>query len=200
MADTIKYLPEELYPSSMEANVVFNNMIHTSPYDSSEQIEVRPGDRWTFKFTYDDLERDEARELQAFLLSLKGVAGRFYAKDYAFFDRRGRIRGQPKVDGDLNTGGMCKIKDCPSNTTIFEIGDYVKISGRLHMITEQIKSTSSGEADLVFSPPMRVVPADNSLIEYDNFTVVCRLKDDKQAKRVSRDMVNTLGFEALEVV
>lgn len=200
MADTIKYLPDELYPSSMEANVIFNNMIHTSPYDSTEQVEVRPGERWSFKFTYDDLERDQARELQAFLLSLKGVAGRFYAKDYAFFDRRGKIRGFPKVDGTLNTGGMCSIKDCPNNTDIFEIGDYVKISGRLHMITERIRSNSLGKADLVFSPPMRTVPSDNALIEYDDFTVICRLSDDKQAKRVSRDMVNSLGFEALEVV
>lgn len=199
MPTQIKYLPDELYPSSMECNIEFNNVIHTSPYDGSEQVEQRAGERWVFKFAYADLERDQARELQAFLLSLNGVVGLFYAKDYAFFDRRGKVHGTPKVDGADNTGSTCKIKEAPKDTVLFEVGDYVKISGRLHMMTQRITSDAEGKALLVFSPAMRIVPTHDGNIIYDDFTVKCRLKDDKQAKRSSRDMVNSLNFQAIEV-
>lgn len=200
MVDTVKSLPEDLYPSSMESNLEFNNVIHQSPWDKSEQIERRPGERWVFKFAYADLEQDQARQLQAFLVSLRGVAGRFYAKDYAFFQRQGSIRGLPKVDGSDNTGSKCKIKDCPSNRTIFRAGDYVKISSRLHMITEDIRSDSAGKALLVFQPRLLTLPANNASVIYDDFTVICRLKDDKQAKRASKDMSNSFSFECLEIV
>lgn len=200
MVDTVKSLPEDLYPSSMESNLEFNNVIHQSPWDKSEQIERRPGERWVFKFSYADLEQDQARQLQAFLVSLRGVAGRFYAKDYAFFQRQGSIRGFPKVDGSDNTGSKCKIKDCPSNRTIFRAGDYVKISSRLHMITEDIRSDSAGKALLVFQPRLLTLPTNNASVIYDDFTVICRLKDDKQAKRASKDMSNSFSFECLEIV
>lgn len=200
MADTIRHLPENLYPSSMDNNLEFNNTIHQSPWNKSEQIERKPGERWVFKFSYADLEEDQAKDLQGFLISLRGVAGRFYAKDYAFFTRRGSISGNPKIDGADNTGSKCKIKDCPGNRVIFKTGDYVKISSRLHMITEDIRSDSSGKALLVFQPRMLTVPSENASVIYDDFTVICRLKDDKQAKRSSKDMSNKMGFECLEIV
>lgn len=200
MVDTVKHLPEDLYPSSMDCNLEFNNTIHQSPWNKSEQIERKPGERWVFKFNYADLEQDQARKLQGFLVSLRGVAGRFYAKDYAFFTRQGAISGKPKVDGADNTGSKCKIKDCPPNRTIFKVGDYAKISGRLHMITEDIRTDSLGKATLVFQPRMLVLPNDGSPVIYDDFTVICRLKDDKQGKRSSVDMSNKLNFECLEVV
>lgn len=200
MSDTIKYLPDDLYPSSLDWNLEENNILHQSPYNKSEQIEVRPGSRWVAKFTYADLEQDQARRLQAFLISLRGIAGLFYAKDYAFYERGGQIYGNPKVDGSDNVGGKCKVKDCPPNRIIFKAGDYVKITSRLHMITEDIRSDGLGKATLVFQPRMVSVPADNASIIYDDFTVICRLKDDKQAKRSSRDMSNSFSFECIEVV
>ena len=196
----IQYLPDSLYPSSMDVNVVFNNVVHTSPYNGEEQFEERPGARWVFKFAYADLEQDEARDLQGFLLSLRGVIGQFYAKDYAFFDKRGSISGKPTVTGNSNAGCRCAISGAPRNSDIFYRGDYVKISGRLHMMSENIRSDSQGNATLVFSPPMRTVPTDGTAVEYDNFTVTCRLKDDKQAKRSSKDMSNSFSFEAIEVL
>lgn len=200
MPTQIKYLPDDLYPASMDVNIEFNNVIHTSPFNHKEQIEQRSGERWTFRFNYDEMERNEARKLQAFILSLNGVVGRFYAKDYAFFDRQGEISGTPKVDGNLNTGKTCKLKDCPRNRDIFYPGDYVKISGRLHMITEAVRSDAAGKATIEFAPAMLIVPTDNATVEYDNFTVTCRLKDDRQGKRSSRDMSNSLSFEAVEVL
>lgn len=200
MADSVKNLPDDLYPSSMDCNLEFNNTIHQSPWNKNEQIERKPGERWVFKFDYADLEQEQARRLHAFLVSLRGVAGRFYAKDYAFFERGGSISGNPKVDGTDNTGSKCKIKDCPPNRVIFKAGDYAKISGRLHMITEDIRSDGLGKALLVFEPRMITLPTNNASVVYNDFTVICRLKDDKQGKRSSKDMSNKFGFECLEIV
>lgn len=200
MADPIRFLPDDLYPTTMEMNLEFNNTIYQSPYNNSEQIERRPGERWVLKFSYDDLEQDQAKDLQSFLVSLKGVVGKFYAKDFAFFERRGAISGRPTVDGDDNVGSVCKIKDCPTNRVIFKPGDYVKISDRLHMITEEVRSDSLGKATLEFQPRMLRAPSNNASVVYDDFSVVCRLKDDKQGKRSSRDMSNGFSFECLEVV
>ncbi len=200
MSGTIRHLPADLYPSSMDCNLEFNNSIHQSPWNKSEQIERRPGERWVMKFNYSDLEQDQAKQLQAFLVSLRGVAGRFYAKDYAFFERGGAISGNPKVDGLANTGSKCNIRDCPVNRIIFKAGDYVKISGRLHMITADVRSDVLGKAIIPFEPRMLTLPSDGSPVIYDDFTVICRLKDDKQGKRSSKDMSNSFGFECLEIV
>lgn len=199
MSDVL-FLPDELYPTSMDCNLEFNSVIYRSPYDNSEQIQRRPGERWVFKFSYDDLEQDQAKDLQGFLVSLRGVAGKFYAKDFAFFQNRGTIAGSPKVDGSSNTGGICNIKDCFPNQLILRRGDYVKIGTRLHMMTQDIRSGQDGKAQLVFQPRIIQTPSDNSPIIYNDFTVVCRLKDDKQARRSSRDMSNGFSFECIEVM
>lgn len=193
-------LDDELYPTDMSMSLEWNNQVFTSPYNGKEQFTERSGERWIFKFEYKDMEEEQARVLAAFLNSMKGVIGRFYAKDFSFHTNRGRISGTPVVDGSDNYGSVCKIANAPSNRTLFERGDYVKIGSRLHMLTEKITSDSAGKATLVFQPPMLSVPVANSNIVYDDFTVICRLKDNNQGMRDSADVVNSFSFEAVEVL
>lgn len=197
---TVKIFPEDLYPSSMELDLEFNNVVFTSPYTSKEQFEKRPGERWVAKFSYKDLEQDEARELHGFLLGMEGVIGQFSVPDFAFYTRRGSISGQPKVDGNTNQGNLCKIKDCPPNREIFKRGDYVKINTRIHMISEDVRSDAGGKAQIRFVPRMLAVPTDGMFVVYDNFSFILRLKDNKQTNRRSEDMVNSFSFEAVEVI
>lgn len=197
---SIEFFPEEMYPSSMEANIEFNNVVFTSPYNNSEQFERRPGERWVFKLVYKDLEQEEARDLHGFLLGLQGMIGQFYVKDYAFYTRRGRMSGNPVVDGSDNQGNLCKLRNCPANRDVLLRGDYIKINNRLHMVKYDCRSASDGTATVEFVPRMLSVPTDGQSVIYDDFTVVCRLKDDKQAKRSSNDMVNSFSFEAVEVL
>lgn len=197
---SVKIFPEGLYPSTMDLNIEFNNLIFTSPATSKEQFKRQPGERWVLKFTYSDLEQDEARELHGFLLGLEGVLGQFTVQDFAFYTRRGLVSGQPTVDGSDNQGNLCKIKNCPPNRLLFMRGDYVKIGNRLHSIREECRSDSEGKAVLNFVPRMLKVPSNGMNIIYDDFSIVCRLKDDKQANRSSRDMVNNFSFEAVEIV
>ena len=200
MTETIKHLPEDLYPTSMECSLEFNNIMYVSPFNNRIQIEERAGEQWVLRFRYDELEMDEMKRLQAFIVSLRGVAGLFYARDYAFYEMGGSMTGNPKVDGTDNYGGVCKIKDCPPNREVFKAGDYVKIQSRLHMITEDIRSDFSGKAVLKFQPKMLSVPSENSSVIYNDFTIICRLKDDKQGKRSSVDTSNSLTFDCVEVV
>lgn len=154
----------------------------------------------TGRFRFEDLEMEEMKALQAFIVSLRGVVGQFYARDFAFYEMSGSMSGNPKVDGNDNYGGVCKIKDCPPNRVVFKAGDYVKIQSRLHMITEDIRSDFTGKATLKFQPKMLRVPTENASIIYDDFTIICRLKDDKQGKRTSNDMVNSVTIECVEVL
>lgn len=196
----VKIFPADLYPSDMELDLEFNNLVFTSPATNKEQFKRRPGERWVLKFSYNDLEMDEAKQLHGFLLGLEGVLGEFLVPDFAFYERKGGVTGQPRVDGNDNQGNLCKIKDCPPNRLLFAVGDYVKIGNRLHMLREEVRSDSSGKAVLNFVPRMLRVPSANSNIIYDDFTITCRLKDDRQGRRKSRDMIHNFSFEAVEVL
>lgn len=196
---SVREFPEGLFPSTMELNLEFNNLVFTSPATNKEQFQRRAGERWVLRFTYADLEQDEAKDLQGFLLGLEGVLGQFRIPDFAFYTRGGGITGQPVVDGSSNQGNLCNIRNCPANRLLFVRGDYVKIGSRLHMLREEVRSDSQGRATLNFVPRMLSIPNDGMNVVYDDFSIICRLKDDKQGKRASRDMVNNFSFEAVEV-
>jgi hypothetical protein len=191
-------MPIDLYPESMTCNLEFNSVVHTSSFNAKQQVERRPGDFWTFTFSYKDLEFDEARRLHGFLLGLEGVLGTFNAKDYASFAVMGGMSGVASVVGSDNYGTSCLANVTPKNTLVFLVGDYVKISGNLHMITSDVMSNSIGVATLNFVPPLRVIPVAGSSILYDNFTVECRLKDNKQGRRSTSDMQSSFSFDAIE--
>lgn len=169
-------------PNSLDWGLKSNTQNSRSELNGSVQTHALPGDIWTGVFTYSNKFEPDASILRAFLVSLRGQAGRFYASPPGY-SKRGSVTGTPLVKGASQVGSSLAVDGLPvSQTGVFKIGDYLEFGGELKMVTVDANSDSGGNATVYFTPPIRVSPADNSAVVYDTPKVLMMLADGDQAR------------------
>ena len=192
--------------TSCTFSLVANTQTFESPLNKSVQTYELPGARWTFSATWQNLTEGDARVLKAWLLKLRGQAGRFYAYDLshktvagqAVYGGDGTVYGAGQVgrslvtlwsppaitaDSTLYTADETITIDQTYYSSVHWLlpGDYFNVNGELKMITDVIPLTpTSNLATITFEPPMRVAPADGAVVTITAPKAVFRLKDDKQ--------------------
>ena len=169
-------------PSRVSWRLVPRTQVFSSPLNGGEQTSEQPGARWEADITWAALTKAEVRRLRAFVVQLRGRAGRFYLFDFSHTTPAGVGTGTPLVNGASQTGNSL-ITDgwTPSTTGILKAGDYFTLSsGELKMLTADADSDAGGNATLSFEPPIRVSPANNGAITLTRPPAVMRLVDDGQ--------------------
>lgn len=171
-----------------------------SPFTFKEQVYDFGGERWRFEISYAPLDVDQARELVAFLASLIGIKGTFYANDPLMKLPRGTASGTPLVKGASQTGRSL-ITDgwTPTVTNILRKGDYFQIGSSLYLNLNDVNSNGSGEATLDISPPLRNTATDNAPLIVSNAKGVFRL-DAPPSWSTGKDKVYDFSFSAVEVI
>jgi hypothetical protein len=178
-----------------------NTQAFESPLNRTVQTVELPGARWTFTLEYRSISHTDARILKAFFAQLRGMAGRFYLGDRSHKTPAGTAAGTPVVKGAAQTGATL-ITDgwTPSQANLLLPGDYIGVNGELKIITATCSSDVSGNATLVFEPPLRYSPADNAAITVSSPVCVMRLADDEQDQIViDPERRPTVTFEGMEV-
>lgn len=182
--------------------IMANTRIFQSPISNTIQTVEAQGARWMATYSLPPMKRSQAAEWMAFLVQLRGRAGRFYG-----FDPKGKvplgraIAEIPLVKGDSQTGTSL-ITDgwSPSVANALKKGDYFSVNNELKMITENIDSDSGGNATLVFEPPLRASPTNNQAVTVESATCIMMLSDDKQSMwDESTFKLYGLSFSAEEV-
>ena len=74
----------------------------------------------------------------------------------------------PLVNGWGQTGRTLSTTGWPVSSTVLQAGQFVTINDQLLQLTENVVSNASGIATLTFEPPIRVSPANNAPIQYEN--------------------------------
>jgi hypothetical protein len=171
-----------------------------SPFTYKQQTYDFGGERWMLNVSYAPLSADLARELIAFLASLAGVKGTFYANDPLMKTARGAASGTPLVKGASQTGRSL-ITDgwTPTVTNILRKGDYFQIGSSLYLNLNDVNSNGSGEATLDISPPLRNTATDNAPLIVSNPKQVFRL-DSPATWSTSKELVYDISFSAVEVI
>ena len=167
----------------------------------SEQTGELPGAKWSCSIEWQGLKLSDARLMKAFLASLRGSSGRFYIWDVSHETPSGTAGGTPLVKGTGQTG-MSVITDGwnANQSALLKIGDYIGIGGELKIITVDASSNGSGEATLVFEPPLRSSPADNSAIVITKPPCIMRLVDDQQDKiKINPPTLPNFTLNAVEI-
>lgn len=174
-------LPSGRVPSSSVFSLISNTQAFTSPLSRSTQTIELPGARWQFSLTYQNLSDADARVLKAFLLSLRGAAGRFLLWDHAHPAPAGQAIGSPIVNGAGQLGTTINTAGWSSNITgLLLAGDYIQLGAELKILTADANSNGTGLAALAFEPPLRTSPGNGSSIIIVKPTAVFRLIDDEQ--------------------
>lgn len=172
------------------------------PFNFGREIQVFPGARWEMEIAFLPVERAEAQRLEAFLVSLRGRAGRFRLADPYRSLPLGSNLGTPLVrvataagDEDVLTKGWD-----PDETDLLKAGDFIEIGQRLHMVLQDVDSDASGHATVKVWPPVREVHAIDDPLVTENARGVFAL--DANAPEFTRGVNGFNGalLRAVEVV
>lgn len=169
-------IPSGVKIISSRFGLEYNSQVFTSPLSNAQQVLELTGARWTASYTLAvyKANSDAAEEIKSFLMKLRGMANDFNAYDPDYDGARGTVSGAPQVMGGSQTGNSLICDGFANNSNVFKDGDYFSVNGEFKRITQSITSNGSGEATLVFEPPLRNSPSDNAVITYAS--PVCRMR------------------------
>ncbi len=165
-------------PRVLDWSLVPNTQSFGSPLSGAVQTVEMPGARWKASFMMENLTEADAALLQAFLVTLRGRAGRFYLFNFARSAPRGTASGTPLVKGAAQTGNTLIIDGCAVGATLLA-GDYFAVNGELKMVVANATANGAGEMTLTFEPPLRASPADNAAVTLDKPTATFMLANDE---------------------
>lgn len=174
-------------PSSWSWKLIGNTQSFSSPLTGSTQTLELPGARWWLRFGYEKLRQDDARVFDAFLASMRGMAGRVLIAPIQAEARRGVATGTPVVSGTGQTGRSLVTSGwTPSTALILRVGDYFSVptpSGpELKILTADAASDADGKATLAFEPPLRGSPVNGAAVNISAPVCPMRMLDVDQGE------------------
>lgn len=184
-------------PRVLDFALVPNTQAFQSPLSGSVQTVEMPGARWKMAFVMENLSEADAALLQAFLVRLRGRAGRFALYNFARADPRGTLRGTPLVKGAAQTGNTLAIDGCTVGGTLLA-GDLFAVNGELKMLVADATADGAGEMTLTFEPPLRGAPADNMALTLSKPTATFMLAADETKWNTQPGRLSTFAIDALE--
>lgn len=199
---TILSLPSWFSPQNFQLALMTPSQSFRSDLNGATQVNVLPGDQWSTTLIPPQMVGAKAREFAAFLVSLRGRAGRFYCLPFDHKMPDGSNLGAGLVQGAGQTGTSLIIDGLTANQTKYLLpGDYFQVGNELKMVTATIPTNSIGVATLQFGPALRYSPADNAPITTINPKCVMMLADDDQVKwTVNSDKFYSVPIACIEAL
>lgn len=186
-------------PEAVDWSLMSNTQTFISPLNKTVQTVEMPGARWRFNFTIELMDEVDAALYQAFLVRLRGSAGRFYMWNLGRPTPRGAATGVPVVAGASQTGTSLVTGGWTASTAgIMLAGDYFSVNDELKMVVQDAASDSSGNATLVFEPPLRRSPDDAAAVTTLMPTAVFRMEADEAAWTTRAPILTDITLSAVE--
>ena len=117
-------------PDSIDFGLVHNVQVSTSQLSGLSQTLELPGARWKASLHYSNLSGSEARIMKAWLISLKGMANRFYLHDFS----QPNPTAAPGTISAVLPGSTARVLNITTTGADFSIGDYLQVGAELKMI------------------------------------------------------------------
>ena len=178
--------------------------VSQSPFTRQEQVIQHQGEYWSATLQLPPMLKDNASQWLSFLLQLRGRRGTFKLGDQDRKTIQGVATGTISVNGAGQTGNQVALDGfAVSTNNVFKAGDYIQINSYLYMVTEDVNSNASGEADVKIEPSLRSgleTIADDDLVIYTNTTTLMRLDSNEVAwdtDQVSKYGISFACSEAL---
>jgi len=182
--------------------------ISASPFTFKQQVVAFTGQRWEADITLPPMERADAEEWVAFLVSLKGSLGTFLLGDPAGDTPRGSAAtdaGTPLVFGADQNGNILLIDGAPASQSAYlKAGDYIQLgtagSSQFYKVLTDTSTNSSGQAAIDIYPDLRSSPADNAAVTVSNCKGVFRLNGNETSWSINQVTHYGITFGAVEAI
>ena len=178
--------------------------VSSSPFTGQDQVFQHEGEFWTTQIKFPPMLKDKAAVVIAFLLQLRGRRGTFKLGDQDRKTIQGVATGTIRVNGASQTGNQVALDGFANSTNnVFKAGDYIQIGSFLYMVTEDVNSNSSGEANVKIEQSLRQgieTIADDATVTYSNTTTLFRLDSNEtgwDTDQVSKYGISLSATEAL---
>ena len=190
-------------------NITFRSVntvgLTQSPFTYAQQAVAHSGQRWEVDVTLPAMNRADAEQWVAFLVSLRGQLGTFTLGDPVGATPRGSAGGTPIVNGASQTGGTLNIDGCTaSQTGWLKAGDYIQLGSgggaTLHKVLVDADSNGSGEVSLDIYPYLRSAPSDNATVVVTNTVGNFRLASNEQNWSIRETSIYGITFGAIEAI
>jgi len=176
-----------------------------SPFTYQQQAVAHAGQRWEVDVTLPSMNRADAEQWVAFLVSLRGRFGTFTLGDPVGASPRGSAGGTPLVNGASQIGGTLNIDGCTaSQTGWLKAGDYIQLgtagSATLHKVLADVDSNGSGQVAVDIWPYIRTAPSDNATVVVTNTIGRFRLASDEQNWSIRETALYGITFGGVEAI
>lgn len=184
------------FPSITPDNVTFgiryNTQVSTSDISGVIQTVEIPGARWVGSMIFRDMTLEESATLKAFLLKLRGSAGKFYYSDISHTNPFTTVTGSLSIE----TGSTPRLIKVTVTSGNFDEADYIQIgnnsdeSRELKMIVSSSIANSPNTYDLIIEPMIRRIDYVGLSAIYTNPKGVFMLTSSDQANWAIRSKAN----------
>tara|TARA_R100001460_G_scaffold1485_1_gene5579 strand:+ start:1448 stop:2068 length:621 start_codon:yes stop_codon:yes gene_type:complete len=176
-----------------------------SPFTYAQQAVAHSGQRWEVDVTLPAMNRADAEQWVAFLISLRGQLGTFTLGDPVGASPRGSAGGTPLVNGASQIGGTLNIDGCTaSQTGWLKAGDYIQLgtagSATLHKVLADVDSNGSGQVSVDIWPYIRTAPSDNASVTVTNTVGRFRLASNTQNWSIRETALYGITFGGIEAI
>ncbi|WP_417656193.1 hypothetical protein [Pseudidiomarina aestuarii] len=185
----------DIEPSKCGFTLIPASKAIESPYNLVEEVWEEPGDKWHVTLTFSFLTKAEGRLLRAHLLALRGQTGITFIEDTSH-ENQGSWSGAPIVDGAGQYGTTLNVRGFAANELVAKAGDRFQLGQRLHEITEDVYSSPSGLATLIFQPEVIKPASDGESLVSDRPRVRAMLKD---ARNIPSFSGTKSGFRNIQI-
>jgi hypothetical protein len=171
-----------IVPEIQEFGIQYNTQVSVSPISGITQTVELPGARWKGRLSFTDMTPEESAELKAFLLQLRGSAGRFYYGDNSHTTPFNAVTGNPTVVSSDSR----RLINVTLDTSSPELspGDYIQIGTDEDRELKMILNSALVSGDtyrLTVEPMIRRVTYVGESVVYTNPTSKFLLTSSDQA-------------------
>jgi len=200
-------IPTHTGVSAFELRAVNAVARSMSPFTFSSQVYEYAGKRWELDVTLPPMKRADAEIWVAWLMSLKGQRGTFYAGDFQAVTPLGSARDDDTalVNGAVSSGTSIAFNSAPTSTTNYlKAGDYLQIgtgtSRQLFKVLENADTNSVGQGTAEVWPDVRTTISSGAAITFESPQGLFRLASNETTFSVGSVAEYGLSFGAVEAL
>lgn len=200
-------LPTHTGISSIELRTINAVAYSRSPFTFSGEAFEYAGKMFQADVTLPPMNRSDAAQWIAWLVSMKGQVGTFYLGDPAAATPLGSARDTDTilVNGAVSSGNTIAIDSGPaSQTGYLKAGDYMHIGSgadrQLFKVLQDVDTDGSGGATVDVWPDVRTTILDNAAVNVENTQGVFRLASNEQSWSIDNASIYGITFGAVEAL
>lgn len=166
-------------PETFDFGIKYNTQVSTTTMSGITQTVELPGARWMGSMTFRDLSPADSAELKAFLLELRGSAGRFYLGDISHTSPFNTVTGSITVESTSTARSL----DVTPSSGSFSVGDYIQVgSGANQELKMVVAQAGSNPQSIQIEPMMRRTDFVGQTVTYTNPKGIFFLMSDDMAR------------------